>query len=90
MSAISIAIEKAGGAVASAKACGVRRQAVDKWLAKGSLPRTDYTGETDYAQLLANAAAERGEHFEVTWLRENARPRAAGAPQALPAKKDAA
>lgn len=90
MSAISIAIEKAGGAVASAKACGVRRQAVDKWLAKGSLPRTDYTGETDYAQLLANAAAERGEHFDVTWLRENARPRAAGATQALPAGKDAA
>lgn len=87
MSAISIAIEKVGGPVAAAKVCGVRRQAVDKWISKGSLPRTDYTGETNYAQALAKAASERGESFDVTWLRENARPRPPSSAQVDPAKK---
>lgn len=90
MSTLKTAIDKAGGPASAAKVCGVSARAVYKWLSNESLPRTDYTGETDYAQLLANAAAERGEHFDVTWLRENARPRAAGATQALPAGKDAA
>lgn len=64
MSAVAIAVDCAGGPIAAAKACGRSRQAVDKWIAKGSLPRTDYTGETDYAGKLAAAAAARGEPFE--------------------------
>lgn len=75
MSAISLAVEAAGGPVASAKVCGVKRQAVDKWIAKGSLPRTEYTGETDYASRLANAAAVRGEPFDPAWLLAESAPK---------------
>lgn len=74
MNAISLAVEAAGGPVAAAKACGVRRQAVDKWVAKGALPRTEYTGETRHAICLAAAAAERGEPFDLAWLLAEAAP----------------
>ncbi|UQY33570.1 helix-turn-helix domain-containing protein [Pseudomonas fulva] len=75
MSAIADAVTAAGGPVSAAKACGISRQAVDKWLANECLPRTDYTGETNYAQVLAHAAEQRGEGFAVEWLRDNARPK---------------
>lgn len=38
-----------------AKACGVRHQAIYKWLSNGRLPRTDWTGETDYASRIEEA-----------------------------------
>ena len=72
MTAISIAVEKVGGPVQAAKICGVRRQAVDKWLAKGCLPRTEYTGETCYAQSLSEAD---GADFTADWLLSNATPK---------------
>lgn len=50
------AIECAGGPPAAAKACGISLQAVHKWLAAGRLPRTEYTGETQYAEKIAAAA----------------------------------
>ena len=34
-----------------AKACGCSPRAIYKWIANGSLPRTDYTDETNYAGL---------------------------------------
>jgi len=37
--------------------CGVKYQAVKKWEAKGYLPRTDWTGETSYAEKI-NSATE--------------------------------
>ena len=33
--------------------CGVAWQTVQKWDEKGSLPRTEYTGETEYAVCIA-------------------------------------
>ena len=36
-----------------AKACGVSYQAVRKWEKKG-LPRTEWTGETRYAEAISN------------------------------------
>ena len=39
----------------SAKACGVTYQSVKRWEAKGCLPRTDWTGETDYASRIEEA-----------------------------------
>lgn len=72
MNAISQAVEQAGGAIAAAKICGVRRQAVDKWVSRGSLPRTEYTGETDYAHRLAGAAAGK---FTAEWLLAEAAPK---------------
>lgn len=75
MTAISIAIERVGGPACAAKICGVSRPAVDKWLVKGALPRTEYTGETRYAELLADAAAKRGEAFEASWLLSESAPK---------------
>lgn len=72
MNAISTAIGAVGGPVAAAKACGIRRQAIDKWLAKGVLPRTDYTGETSYADLLAKASDGL---FTAEWLLAEASPK---------------
>lgn len=44
-----------------AKACGVKHQSVYRWLKKGSLPRTDWTGETNYA-----ARIEEATHGQIT------------------------
>lgn len=68
------AVNSAGGPVQAARACSVSRQAVDKWIANGYLPRTDYTGETDYARRLSEAAASRGVAFTATWLLTAAAP----------------
>ncbi len=38
-----------------ALACGVTYQAVRKWEAKGRLPRTEWTGETDHASKIEAA-----------------------------------
>lgn len=35
--------------------CGIRYQSLQKWQAKGRLPRTDWTGETDYASRIEEA-----------------------------------
>jgi|SRR5690554_64431 len=51
---------------AAAKVCGVSTRAVYKWTASGRLPRTDYTGETDYAERMADAA---GGAFSAEWLK---------------------
>lgn len=38
-----------------ARACGVTQPAVSRWSKRGRLPRTDYTGETDYAVAIERA-----------------------------------
>lgn len=74
MSAISIAIESAGGPIAVAGSCLVSRQSVDKWIAKGSLPRTEYTGETNYAERIAALAKANGNELDPSWLLREAHP----------------
>ncbi|WP_414446839.1 hypothetical protein AB4851_08650 [Burkholderia sp. 22PA0099] len=55
MNLIESAVADAGGITAFTKALNARiprpvtYQAVRKWVAKGRLPRTDWTGETNYA-----------------------------------------
>jgi hypothetical protein len=44
---ISQAIQSAGGQTAVAKALNVRQNTVHKWIHHG-LPRTEWTGETNY------------------------------------------
>jgi hypothetical protein len=76
MNAISTAVDAVGGPVTAAKVCGIRRQAIDKWMTRGVLPRTDYTGETDYARRLAEAS---GGQFTADWLLTEASPKKSAA-----------
>lgn len=39
-----------------ARACELTPRAIYKWIGNGSLPRTDYTGETKYAEKIAQAS----------------------------------
>lgn len=72
VSSLDEAIEKAGGAGAVAALCDFKSpRAIYKWLAKGALPRTEYTGETDYADRMAKAS--RGA-FTAKQLRDQFRP----------------
>jgi hypothetical protein len=66
--AIAFAFEAVGGIGAAARVCGRSYQALNKWRLAASLPRTDYTGETEYAKLLAVAAREKGNPFDADWL----------------------
>lgn len=72
--AIAYAFEAVGGIGAAAKVCGRSYQALNKWRLAACLPRTDYTGETKYAQLLASAAVKNGNSFDAGWLLGEATP----------------
>lgn len=39
-----------------ADVCGLTPKAIYKWLERGSLPRTEFTGETKYADKIAKAS----------------------------------
>lgn len=75
MDTLKTAIDKAGGPAEAAKVCQVSPRAVYKWIASEALPRTEYTGETRYAELLAAAASGRGQPFDPARLKEVARPK---------------
>ena len=77
--AIAFAFEAVGGIGAAAKVCGRSYQALNKWRLAACLPRTDYTGETRYAELLATAAHKNGHSFEAAWLLEASSPHKAAA-----------
>jgi hypothetical protein len=74
---IAFAFEAAGGLGAASKACGRSYQALNKWRLSARLPRTDYTGETRYASLLASAAKANGNPFDASWLLGAASPQKA-------------
>ncbi|PBP62602.1 hypothetical protein CCL19_20375 [Pseudomonas syringae] len=76
-SAIAFAFEAVGGIGTAAKVCGRSYQALNKWRQAASLPRTDYTGETKYALLLAEAARHKGIFFDASWLLEESAPQKA-------------
>lgn len=42
-----------------ARACGVTYQSVKRWETRGRVPRTDWTGETDYASCIEIATGGR-------------------------------
>lgn len=72
MSALKESIAKIGGVPKAAAVCEVSQRAIYKWLAAESLPRTDYTGETNYAKRLADASDGR---FTAEWLLAEATPK---------------
>ncbi|OPG69107.1 hypothetical protein B1219_27880 [Pseudomonas ogarae] len=78
-SAIAYSFEAVGGIGAAAKVCDRSCQALNKWRQSGCLPRTDYTGETKYAELLASAAKQRGNRFQASWLLDASAPHKAAA-----------
>lgn len=75
MSALKEAVQCVGGAKAAAKACGVSVRAIYKWIAADALPRTEYTGETNYVARLAHAAETQGQPFDFNRLKAVAAPR---------------
>jgi hypothetical protein len=52
------AVVEAGGPGIVASEFGLSVQAVYKWMNKG-LPRSDWTGETDYASVIARLAKDK-------------------------------
>jgi len=82
MNPVQIAVEAVGGQTAAAKICNLSVPAINRWYAKGRLPRTEYTGKTNYAHLLA--AAGNGE-FSAEWLLNAANPDKQGTTQSTSA-----
>ncbi|HAZ6604240.1 MULTISPECIES: Cro/Cl family transcriptional regulator [Leclercia] len=48
-----------------AKACDRTPRAIYKWIARGALPRTDFTDETDYAGKIAAASGGKYSAEEI-------------------------
>ena len=46
-------VVKNTGLKKAAEACGVSQTAVQKWMKNGRLPRTEWTGESRHAEVLA-------------------------------------
>ncbi|MEG8916435.1 YdaS family helix-turn-helix protein [Klebsiella pneumoniae] len=57
MNIVRQVVDSVGGQTAAAKICGVSPVAVHKWVKRGCLPRTDFTGKTTYARKLAAASS---------------------------------
>ncbi|WP_335987102.1 hypothetical protein [Acinetobacter bereziniae] len=72
MNPIQQAIDAVGGRTIASSLLGISYVAVRKMAEKGALPRTDYTGETNYAHILADNS-----NGKVTkeWLLDKANPR---------------
>jgi hypothetical protein len=50
---LEFAIQSVGGTAEAARICSRSYMAVSKWIKQGHLPRTEYTGESKYAELLS-------------------------------------
>jgi hypothetical protein len=74
MSPLKKSIDDAGGVPVVALACGKSPRAVYKWLTADCLPRTEYTGETRYAERISALAAANGKPFDASWLLLEAKP----------------
>lgn len=62
---------KAIGVQSISIACECSPRAIYKWIEKGCLPRTDFTGETHYAELIACASAGK---YSADLIKQISRP----------------
>ncbi|MCP5158513.1 MAG: helix-turn-helix domain-containing protein [Gammaproteobacteria bacterium] len=53
--ALANAVQALGSVAELARVCGVRVSAAWRWIRRGHLPRTEWTGETHYAAMIENA-----------------------------------
>ncbi|MEC5321496.1 Cro/Cl family transcriptional regulator [Brenneria populi subsp. brevivirga] len=53
-----------------ASACGLTPKAVYKWIHRGSLPRTEFTGETCYAKKIASVSNGKYTELEIKTLKK--------------------
>lgn len=60
-----------GKQVGAGKACGVTPAIIGRWIKQQHLPRTEYTGETHYAEALSKASNGK---FSKEWILEQAHP----------------
>ena len=60
-----------GKQVGAGKACGVTASVIGRWIKQQCLPRTEYTGETNYAEALSIAC---GRKFSRKWILAEAHP----------------
>ena len=74
MSPLKKSIDDAGGVPVVALACGKSPRAIYKWMTADCLPRTEYTGETRYAERIAALAEANGKPFDASWLLLEAKP----------------
>ncbi|MGD9698472.1 hypothetical protein [Acinetobacter sp.] len=58
-------VRAVGGQVKAGDSCGVSAAIVGRWIRQKHLPRTEYTGETSYAEALAKASQGR---FSKEWI----------------------
>lgn len=72
MNPIQLAIDAVGGRTSAAALLGISYVAVRKMAEKGVLPRTDYTGETNYAQIFAEHSNGK---LTKEWLLDKANPK---------------
>ena len=66
---ISRAIQQAGGQAEVARACGVSQPGVFKWTKEG-LPRTEWTGETNYSGEIERLQIEKSVDDELVVSRD--------------------
>ncbi|ENV34522.1 hypothetical protein [Acinetobacter gerneri] len=71
MNPIKHAFDAVGGRTKAALLLGRSYMAMSKMEKRGLLPRTEYTGETTYAQILASNSDGA---FTAQWLLEKAKP----------------
>ncbi|MCU4483534.1 hypothetical protein [Acinetobacter ursingii] len=71
MNPIKYAFDAVGGRSKAASLLNRSYMAMSKMEKRGVLPRTEYTGETQYAQILAKNC---GGKFTAEWLLEKAKP----------------
>ena len=68
---MKFAIDSVGCQSIAARLCGLSNVAIHKWVKNEALPRTEYTGKTSHAAVLAAAS---GGKFTAEWLLDAANP----------------